>query len=76
VLSTWLYVPADACLPFRMKKREYNPVCVEDEESISDMLIEELYTDSDDEMNLENVGQSARKELSNASSESECETEL
>jgi hypothetical protein len=37
-----------------MRKRKYNPVCVEDEESISDMLIGELNTDSDDEMNLEN----------------------
>jgi hypothetical protein len=25
-------------LPSRMKKRKYNPVCVEDEESIGDML--------------------------------------
>jgi hypothetical protein len=41
-------------LPSRMKKRKYNLVCVEDEESISDMLNEELDIDSDDEMNMEN----------------------
>jgi hypothetical protein len=62
-------------LPSRMKKQKYNPVCVEDEESISDMLSEELHIDSDDEMNLENEGQSSSEESSNASSKSECESE-
>jgi hypothetical protein len=40
-------------------------MCVEDEESISDMLNEELDIDSDDELNLENEGQSASEESSN-----------
>jgi hypothetical protein len=62
-------------LPSRMKKQKYNPMCVEDEECISDILSEELDTVSGDEMNLENEGQSASEELSNTSSESECENE-
>jgi hypothetical protein len=37
-----------------MKKLKYNPACVEDEVSISDMLSEELDIVSGDEMNLEN----------------------
>jgi hypothetical protein len=49
-------------------------VHVEDEESINDMLNEELDVDSDDEMTLKNEGQSACDESSNASSESECES--
>jgi hypothetical protein len=53
-----------------MKRRKYNPVCVEDEESISDMLSEELDTASGDEMNLENEGQNASEESSNTSPES------
>jgi hypothetical protein len=44
-------------MPSRMKKRKYNPMCVEDEVSISDMLSEELDIVSGDEMNLENEGQ-------------------
>jgi hypothetical protein len=60
-------------LPSRLKKRKYNPVCVEDEGSINDTLNEELSTDSDDKMNLENEGQSASEESSNASLESKCE---
>jgi hypothetical protein len=60
-----------------MKRQKYNPVCVcvNDEESISDMLNEELDVDSDDEMNLENEGQSVSEESSNTSSESERESE-
>jgi hypothetical protein len=58
-----------------MKKWKYNPMCVEDEVSISDMLSEELDIVSGDEMNLENEGQSASEESSNTSSESECESE-
>jgi hypothetical protein len=56
-----------------MKKWKYNPAYVKDEVSISDMLSEELDIVSGDEMNLENEGQSASEELSNTSSESECE---
>jgi hypothetical protein len=48
-----------------MKKRKNNAVCVEDEESVSDMLSEELDIVSGDEMNLENEGQSASEESSN-----------
>jgi hypothetical protein len=58
-----------------MKKWKYNPVCVEDEVSISDMLSEEIDIASGDEMNLENEEQSASEDLSNTSSESECESE-
>jgi Ni2+-binding GTPase involved in maturation of urease and hydrogenase len=46
-------------------------VRVEDKKSISNMLNEELDIDSDDEMNLENEGESVSK----VSSESECESE-
>jgi hypothetical protein len=45
---------------------------IKDEESISDMLSKELNIHSDDEMRLENEGQSASEESSNASLESEC----
>jgi hypothetical protein len=58
-----------------MKKRKYNPACVEDEVSISDMLSEELDIVCDDEMNLENEGQSASEESRNTSPKSECESE-
>jgi hypothetical protein len=58
-------------LPSCMKKWKYNPMCVKDEVSISDMLSEELDIVSGDEMNLENEGQSASEELSNTSQESE-----
>jgi hypothetical protein len=58
-----------------MKKLQYNPVCVEDEVSISDMLSVELDIVSGDEMNLENGVQSACEESSNTSSESEYESE-
>jgi hypothetical protein len=61
-------------LPSRVKKWKYNPMCVEDEESINNMLSEELDIVSGDEINLENEGQSESKELSNTS-ESECESE-
>jgi hypothetical protein len=40
-----------------MKKQKYNPACVEDKESISDMLSEELDIVPGDEMNVENKGQ-------------------
>jgi hypothetical protein len=62
-------------LPSRMKKRKYNPTCVEDEVSISDMLSEELDIVSGDELNLENEEQSASEESGNTLSESECESE-
>jgi hypothetical protein len=58
-----------------MKKQRYNSTCVEDEESISDMLSEELDIVSGGKMNLENEGQSASEESSNTSSEIECESE-
>jgi hypothetical protein len=57
-----------------MKKQKHNPACVENEVSVSDMLSEELDIVSCVEMNLENEGQSASEESSNASSESECES--
>jgi hypothetical protein len=58
-----------------MKKWKYNPTCVEDKVSVSDMLSEELDIVSGDKMNLENEGQSASEESSNTSPESECESE-
>jgi hypothetical protein len=58
-------------LPSRMKKWKYNPACVEDEVSITDMLSEELNIVFGDEMNLENEGQCASEESSNTSPESE-----
>jgi hypothetical protein len=48
---------------------------VRDEESVSDMVSEELDIISGHEMNSENKGQSASEELSNTLSESECESE-
>jgi hypothetical protein len=44
--------PSPSCF----KKRKYNPLCDADDESISDMLIEKLDIDSDDEMDLEIEG--------------------
>jgi hypothetical protein len=58
-----------------LRKQKYNPACVEDEVSNSDMLSEELDIVSGDELNLENEGQSASEESSNTSPESECESE-
>jgi hypothetical protein len=58
-----------------MKKRKYNPACVEDEVSISVMLSEELDIASGEEPNLENEGRSGSDVSSNTSSESECESE-
>jgi hypothetical protein len=58
-----------------MRKRKYNPGCVEDEVSISDVLSEELDIVSRDDMNLENEGQNASEESSNTLPESECESE-
>jgi hypothetical protein len=58
-----------------MRKQKYNPACVEDEESVSDMFSEELDIISGDELNLEYEGQSASEEPSNTSSESECESD-
>jgi hypothetical protein len=39
--------------PFGLKKTDIKPLCDADEESISDMLNEELDIDFDDEMDLE-----------------------
>jgi hypothetical protein len=58
-----------------VKKLKYNPTCVKDEVSISDMLSEEHDIVSGDEMNLENEGQSASEESGNILPESECESE-
>jgi hypothetical protein len=58
-----------------MKTWKYNPACVEEEVSVSDMLSEELDIVSGNEMTMENVERSASEELSNTSPESECESE-
>jgi hypothetical protein len=58
-----------------MRKQKYNPACVEDEGSISDMLSEELDIVSGDEMNLENEGQGASEESSITLSESEYDSD-
>jgi hypothetical protein len=50
-------------------------VCGADEESISDMVTEELDIDPDDEMDLEIEGETASEESSNEKSESESESE-
>jgi hypothetical protein len=47
-----------------------------DEESVSDMLNEELSIDSDDEINLEIEGETASEESSNKMLESESETSV
>jgi hypothetical protein len=51
--------------PSGLKKRIYNPLCDVYEESISDMLNEELDIDSDDEMDLEIEGETVSEESSN-----------
>jgi hypothetical protein len=61
---------SDKLPPSGMKKWKYNPVCVSDEVSISDVLYEELDIDSD-EMDFENEGESASDESSCEMSESE-----
>jgi hypothetical protein len=50
-------------------------MCVEDEDSIGDMLNEELNIDNDDEMNLENERESVSEESCSEVSESESESE-
>jgi hypothetical protein len=59
---------------FLHEKMEIYP-CVENEESISDMLSDKLDVQSDNGMNLENEVQSASEESSNVALESECESE-
>jgi hypothetical protein len=56
-------------------KRINNSLCDVDEESISDMLNEELDIYSDDEMNLEIEGETVSEESINEKSESESEIE-
>jgi hypothetical protein len=59
-----------------MRKQKYNPTCVEDEESISDMFSEKLEIASGDELNVENEGQGASEGSSNTLSESKCVTQV
>jgi hypothetical protein len=61
--------------PSGLRKLRYNSSCDADEES-SDMLSEALDIDSDDEMNLEIVGETASEESSNKMSENESETSV
>jgi hypothetical protein len=56
-----------------LKKQIYNPLCDADEESISDMLNEELDIDSGDEIDSEIEGETASEESSNKMSERERE---
>jgi hypothetical protein len=63
VFAAWLYIQGKPGLS-GFKKRKYNPLCDADEESIGDMLNEELDIDSD-EMDLEIEGETASEELSN-----------
>jgi hypothetical protein len=60
--------------PSGFKKLKHNPLCDVDEEAISDMVNEELDTDSDGEMDLEIEGETVGEESSNKKSESENET--
>lgn len=46
-----------------IEKTIYNPLCVANEESISDMLNDELNIDSDDEMDLEIEVETASEEI-------------
>jgi hypothetical protein len=57
--------------PSGFEIRKYIPLCDVDEESISDMLNEELNIDPDEEMDLEIEGETASEELNNKKSESE-----
>jgi hypothetical protein len=61
--------------PRRLRKRKYNPACVEDEVFVRDILSEELDTVSSDELNSESEGEYPSDESSNTSTESECESE-
>jgi hypothetical protein len=57
--------------PSGFQKQKYNPSC--DDEAISDMVNEEINTDSE-QMHFATEGETASKELSNKKSESENET--
>jgi hypothetical protein len=59
--------------PSRLQKLICNPLCDADEESISDMLNEELDIDSHDEVELKIEGEPASEESSNEMLESEGE---
>jgi hypothetical protein len=61
-------------VPSGIKKVKYNAVCVENEDSVIALLNEELDIDSDDELDLENVEETASEELSDEMSESESES--
>jgi hypothetical protein len=62
------------CAPSGMKTPKYNAVCVENEESIIALLNKELNVDSDNQMDLENVEETASEESSDEMSESESES--
>jgi hypothetical protein len=62
--------------PSGLVKLIYNSLCDVDEESVSDILNEELDIDSVDEINLEIEGETASEESSNKMSESESETSV
>jgi hypothetical protein len=68
VLRSSKYGPSD------FKKWKYNPLCDADEESISDMVNEELDIDYD-EMDLETEGETSTKESSDKMLESKSERE-
>jgi hypothetical protein len=61
--------------PSGLKKLRHNPLRDADEEYSSEMLSEELLIDSDDVINLEIEGETAREESSFKISESESESE-
>jgi hypothetical protein len=62
-------------VPSGMKKVNYNAMCVENEGSVIALLNEELDIDSDDQLDLENVEETASEELSDEMSESESKSE-
>jgi hypothetical protein len=62
--------------PSGLRKLRYNSLCDVDEESSSAMLSEALDIDSDDEINLEFVGEPASEESSNKMSKNENETSV
>jgi hypothetical protein len=61
--------------PRRLRKRNYNLACVEDEVSVHDILSEELDIVSSDKLNSDSEGECPSDESSNTLTESECESE-
>jgi hypothetical protein len=59
---------------FLRKKRKYNPLCEEDNESLCRIVQEDCDIDTDDEFDLESDVESASEESRDESSESDCKS--